>query len=161
MNVSLTFRRATPADDALLFHLFAEHRSVEFSAMGFPPQMLNGLLTSQYQLRVNSYAASFPDAEQWILETTASGPVGHMLLATDGSGIILVDIVVATAHRNQGIGTAALEHVLSAGLPVTLQTRVDSPAKTLYLRAGFQVLKDDGLDLTMRHTAPVEESIDA
>lgn len=61
---------------------------------------------------------------------------------TAAGGVVDIDrLVVAPRAFRRGVGTALVAHVLAlAGGPVTMSTgRTNTPARTLYERAGFVV----------------------
>jgi len=144
--VSVTTRNSTPADEPLLFELFAEHKVREFALLGLGDAQLRMLLAMQYRARCSGYAASFPSAVQQIVEEGGHA-VGQLLVAEDEDALRVVDICIAGPQRRRGIGAAVLELVQETagnrGKTVRLQVAPESPARRLYERLGFAVTASD------------------
>ena len=146
---AVTLRYATPADEPLLFALFAEEKSLQWSGANWNKAQLEPLLEMQYRARSMAYRGAFPQATQWIIEAKAGSSVGQVLRNEDELAIRIVDITVANAWRGQGIGKFVLksmqDEAAHQGKRVELQVAVGSVAKRLYLRLGFKKVSGDHL----------------
>lgn len=139
----LSLRDSTPADEALLFRLFAENKANDFAALSLAKEQLWPLLTMQYRARCMSYTAVHPGARQVIVEEGGT-PIGQVLLSEDGASIHIVDIAIAPSHHARGFGTAVLramqERASSEAKELRLEVVPDSPAARWYERLGFVVM---------------------
>jgi ribosomal protein S18 acetylase RimI-like enzyme len=146
---TVTLRHATPADEPLLFALFTEEKSLQWSGVNWDKAQLKPLLEMQYRARSMAYRGAFPQATQWIIEAKAGSPVGQVLRNEDELAIRIVDITVANAWRGQGIGKFALksmqDEAARQGKRIELQVAAGSVAKRLYLRLGFKKVSGDHL----------------
>lgn len=102
--------------------------------------MLAAFLQSQAAVRAQALAG----LESWVLEADGA-PAGQLLLAVAPGRFQVVEVVVASAARGRGLGTAALTQVLARAdaerAEVGLTVEHGSPAARLYRRLGFV---DDG-----------------
>lgn len=80
--------------------------------------------------------------------------VGVLSVETTADALQIEDLYMEPAHQNHGIGTAVVEQVIrSAGLAdkdVTLSVLLPNPAKRLYKRLGFKVVKTTDERIYMR-----------
>lgn len=64
-----------------------------------------------------------------------------------------LSIAVLPDHRNQGLGTALLNHMIAEAAKrysgLSLSVSSDNPAKSLYERLGFEIIEQNGTSLTM------------
>jgi ribosomal protein S18 acetylase RimI-like enzyme len=138
----VNLRDSIPADETLLFRLFAENKANEFASLSLTKEQLQPLLEMQYRARCMSYAATHPGVRQLIVEEFEI-PVGQVLLGEDGSSIHIVDIAIAPTHQARGFGTAVLlavqERASSEAKKVRLEVVPESPAARWYERLGFVV----------------------
>jgi GNAT superfamily N-acetyltransferase len=75
--------------------------------------------------------------------------VGYYFWQPDGTQAILASICVLAAHRRTGIGAALLKHFETDARHngyrvLALGVLRGNPAQTLYERAGYQYLRDEG-----------------
>ncbi len=155
MTADFTLRPETPADDAFLLELFASLRAAEFAPLGWPPQALTAFLAEQRRLQALGYERSYPDGERLIIEAD-DAPIGRLYLDRGKAGHHLVDIALIPAMRGQGIGEAILSWILGEaahrGVPVSLSVEMNSPARRLYERLGFEIAGETPTHLLMRCT---------
>lgn len=84
----------------------------------------------------------------------AGADIGRISLTRHWRWFFLRDIELSAAERGRGIGTAIVSAVV--GLASTSERRVElnvlacNPARHLYARLGFRVVRDDGARLRMR-----------
>ena len=127
-----------PADEAVLFQVFAANKAAEFAPMGLPPEQLQALLQLQYDARNRSYRLAHPGLQTWLLrdgETT----IGSACLADAEGCVHLVDVGVLPAFQGAGWGTRFLRQLQAGGKPIKLHVAAGNPAIRLYQRAGFVV----------------------
>jgi len=155
-------RRHTAADDAFCRTLFHEQRAPLFAALGLGDEALRMWLDQQYQAQRTSFAQRFPVAETCIVEC-AGAAVGRLVVTLgqppEGTTLHLVDITLAAAARNRGIGSDVIEslartgHALCATRFTLLVLRSNEAALRLYQRLGF-VATVDGTHVLMIRQLP-------
>lgn len=159
MDPGFEFRAATPADEPLLFALFAAEKNGEFAALGWSEEQLRPLLHMQFRAREISYAQNSPAAVDTILCLDDSTPVGRHLIERQPEGYRSIDLAVLPAYRKRGIGAWAMQQIQNlAGLEsVTVRLRVvrTNPALRLYERLGFLRVAGDPVALEMEWQPPV------
>jgi len=73
--------------------------------------------------------------------------VGYLQLADEPDGLFLKDLHVSAPFRNRGIGTAALRKLFAeaerAGKAMTVGVVKFNPARALYARLGFRLVRED------------------
>jgi ribosomal protein S18 acetylase RimI-like enzyme len=138
---SARLREAGPADEPLLFALFAEDRAAQLALAGLGAGQARTLIEMQYRGRAMTYAAHCPEAVDLILLGGDGTPVGRLLLDRNSTRWRIIDIAVLAAHRGRGIGTEALREcqrqAAAAGVGLELQVEPLNPAHRLYRRLGF------------------------
>jgi RimJ/RimL family protein N-acetyltransferase len=138
---SITLRAARPTDHDFLVALYASTRADEFAAMGWPVETEQAFMRMQFEAQRRDYEHQHPGARCEIVEQGLRA-IGRLWVAQDAHGLTVLDISFVAERRGQGVGTACLRRVLRradvAGLDVHLQVLVDSPARRLYERLGFQ-----------------------
>jgi ribosomal protein S18 acetylase RimI-like enzyme len=102
------------------------------------------------------FASSFAPLRNAVIVRDAVGPadVGRLSLTRHWGWIFLRDIELAAAERGHGIGSAVLSAVIALAQAsdrhVELNVLSCNPARHLYARLGFRVVRDDGARLRMR-----------
>jgi len=102
------------------------------------------------------FATSYSPLHNAVIVRTASGPadVGRISLTRHWRSIFLRDIELAAGERGHGIGSAILGAVIALAEDserhVELNVLACNPARHLYARLGFRVVRDDGARLRMR-----------
>jgi GNAT superfamily N-acetyltransferase len=85
---------------------------------------------------------------------TGSDDIGRISLTRHWRRIFLRDIELAAAERGHGIGSAILGAVIAlaedSDRHVELNVLACNPARRLYARLGFRVVRDDGARIRMR-----------
>jgi ribosomal protein S18 acetylase RimI-like enzyme len=107
----------------------------------------------QFHAQLQGYAAQYRNAENWILLCDGE-PCGRLMWCEQAEELRVVDIVVAPALRNRGLGTygleAAIRHAAELGKPLRLLVRQGNDAAVrLYRRLGFAILREELLFLEM------------
>jgi ribosomal protein S18 acetylase RimI-like enzyme len=145
-NVRL--RPEESGDEALLFELYASTRQEELAMTGWDNATRSAFLNLQFKAMRRGYRTMFPQGEFSIILVNGA-PVGRVVVDRSATEIHVVDIVVAYAHRNRGIGThlmnALLEEARQAGKPVRLQVLKNSRPIGFYQRLGFSKTSETGL----------------
>jgi ribosomal protein S18 acetylase RimI-like enzyme len=138
---TVTRRPRTAADEPLLRALFEQSRD---DLALLPPALVD--------LQYRAQQAQFGRAGREVLVIDGVD-VGTLVLTEDDDAVQVVDIVIAPAHRRQGIAEAVLGQVIAqAGdRPVRLTVwAANAPARALYERLGFRALSDSDTHVPMQ-----------
>lgn len=139
-------RAATADDEAFLYELHRE-------AMRDYVELTWGW--NEAWQRAHFAANYAPLRNAVIVRTSAQGDaVGRISLTRHWRWIFLRDIELAASERRHGIGTAILGAVIALAQQsdrhVELNVLACNPARHLYARLGFRVVRDEGARLRMR-----------
>lgn len=150
-------RAEEPADLPFLFALYAATREPELAATRWSAAQCTAFLRQQFAALTAGYAATYPDADRWILESGGTS-VGAVIRSRSAEEHRVVYLALAPAHRGRGLGGALLRHLqqeaAEARVPLRLQAFVDSPALRLYRRLGFVETGTDGLRIGFEYPVP-------
>ena len=121
--------------------------------MGWPPAQRQAFLDLQFRAQQEGYGAAFPEADHWIMEDGAT-PVGRLLVDRRPHEHRVVDLVILTAWRGRGIGSALMREVIadaaSAVVPVALTVEAyDHRLVGWYRGLGFSVVDQGSVHLGM------------
>jgi GNAT superfamily N-acetyltransferase len=103
------------------------------------------------------FANSFAPLRNAVVVRSGSAPVdvGRISLTRHWGWIFLRDIELAASERGRGIGSAIIAAVIALAETgdrhVELNVLACNPARHLYARLGFRVVRDDGARLRMRN----------
>ena len=140
-------RPESPADAPFLFALYCDVRSEELAQTGWPADQVEAFLRSQFDLQTRAYRATYVDAEFQVILCEGQ-PAGRIYVARLPDEFRLVDLALASAYRNRGIGGALLRRLLiradEANLPVRFHVERSNRARHLYERFGFRIVSDNG-----------------
>lgn len=142
----LRLREAAAADRQYLQSLFVTLRGREWAAAALPPEVVTSLAAAQFEAQARGYQASFPAARCDVIELDGRS-IGRLWVYRSSSEIRILDIGLEPAMQGLGFGSICLKQILTeagaAGVSVRLQVAADNPARRLYRRLGFEVIKDD------------------
>ena len=153
----ITRRAADDSDWPLLFELYSSTREAELALVPWNEEQKRFFLEMQFQAQKTGYAAKYPEAAHEIICAGERG-VGRIYWSDAPEGIHILDITIAPASRNAGIGSAALREIISLAdresKPVTIYVEPYNPSRRLFERLGFGVaVKDDINELLERPAA--------
>jgi len=140
---------------AFLRNLYHQSRAAELAAVPWPDATRRAFVDSQFELQHRHYIGQYSDAAFLIVERTGR-PLGRLYMHADGDALHIIDILLLSAVRGQGVGTALLAHVQQlarqhACTAVQLSVlRDNAAALRLYQRLGFASVGGDTLRLVMR-----------
>lgn len=143
-DISLPFglglREMQRPDQAFAEALFASTRDYLYN-MPVPKSQIDFLIKQQFQMQQTSYAASYPQAETFIIELYAQ-PVGKIILNQAADNLHIIDIAFVSNMRGKGFGSALLRALKMCAMEQKQPLRLavdqqNSRAKKLYLDLGF------------------------
>lgn len=154
---------AEDQDEPRLHALYLDRRMPELASLAWGPDERQAFIDMQFRAQQTGYAATFPDAEHWMV-MVAEDPdaVGRILVDRRPDEHLVVDLMIVTPWRGRGIGTALMEDAAAdaaaEGLPLRLSAAAhDERLVRWYLRLGFVVMGRAGVNVAMeRSFAPVE-----
>lgn len=156
----ITRRPVEPGDEAFLYALYAGTREAEMALTGWSDDEKESFLCMQFHAQTTDYARNYPDA-QFDLLLCAGRPAGRLYLDRREDEIRIVDIAMAPAFRNRGIGSQLLAEVMAeaeaSGKAVSIHVERNNPAQRLYNRLGFKPVGECGVYFLMEWKANVPE----
>lgn len=139
-------------DGELLLEMYADARSAETAAFGWPPEAIAAFLQMQFRMQQSGYARAYPGAEHNIL-LLAGEAVGQWRVLRAARGLSLIDIALLKRFRGRGIGSTLIQRLVAEAarecVPLRLSVRSDSRAQALYRRLGFEELSRDAANIAM------------
>lgn len=151
-RLGLERRPEADADLEFMAELFATTRREEFAPAGWPPQVLEAFLRSQFDAQRHHYRTHMSACEFDVLELRGE-PIGRLYLDPREGSFHIVDISLLPAWRGRGLGGAVLTAVQAAaatsGRGVDMMVERNNPALRLYERLGLAVVADHGIYLEM------------
>jgi ribosomal protein S18 acetylase RimI-like enzyme len=160
----ITLREAGEADRPFLLELYASTREAEMAMVPWPEPQKRAFVGVQFAAQLRGYAESHPGAVHRII-LAAGEPAGRIYLDRGEREIHILDITVAPAFRNSGIGSAVLREVLAeadrTGKTAGIFVEDFNPSRRLFERLGFSVAERDGflLRLQYRPVAAIPQSL--
>jgi ribosomal protein S18 acetylase RimI-like enzyme len=151
--IAVSIRPETPDDEPFLRRLITDTLADQLMASAWPEPLRAHLLDIQYGMRRSAARVHPHDAGSRIILLDGQ-PVGWMLEADLDDEIHLVEIMILSEHRGNGIGSACLRDLLAAaalaGKPVRLRVdRLNRRAIALYERLGFRAIGGDAIQQLM------------
>ena len=150
--LGIAYRPMSDADLPFVEALFASTRVEELAITGWPPEMIKAFLSQQHRAQHHHYRTFHPDAE-WLIIERGGTPMGRLYVDEANGKARIIDISLLPEVRGQGFGQAILTDIIDAaaeaGKNVTLHVEMRNPARRLYERLGFTLVRDTGLYLEM------------
>jgi RimJ/RimL family protein N-acetyltransferase len=153
--------RLRPEEDAdapFLLALYRSTREQELAMVEWTDDQKHAFVAMQFTAQREHYHREYQGASFDVIERDGL-PIGRLYVHERPDEIRIMDVVLAPAARNGGIGTALLHAVLDEGArsrrPVTIHVERFNPARHLYERLGFRVAGEpDSVYLLMEATPP-------
>lgn len=146
----ITVRSESAEDIDFSASLYALTRETELAAVDWPDAQKREFCRLQFDAQHAHYRQHYPKALFLIIERDEV-PVGRVYFEQTGKELRLMEITLAVASRNSGIGgaisSALLEHAHSSGIPMGLHVESFNPARRLYERQGFREIETRGIYL--------------
>jgi ribosomal protein S18 acetylase RimI-like enzyme len=157
--MSITRRPESLTDEPFLHRLLLERTAQELGLDHLPTPLREQVLTMQVGLRLGSVRANYADGSGEIILLDGR-PAGWMFVCETRGEVRLVEIVVLSEYRGQGIGAATIVEVIAcaerAGKPVRLLVdAMNTSAFRLYERLGFRRTGGDEVQYEMERPAQV------
>jgi len=133
-------------DASFFYDVYATARKPELEGLGWPREEIDAFIRMQYETRELACSKRYPLSDTLLIRV---GPhrAGKITTAITHDEVVLVDIALLPAYRNQGIGTGLVQSLQTAarelGKPLSVRTLQSDPAVAFYLRLGFEVKQSD------------------
>ena len=149
---SLNLRQATSQDEAFLLELYKGSRGDDLRGLGWEEQRVGEFLDMQYEAQQRFHANEYKRAVDRIV-LSDNEPVGRLMFESREHEIRCVDIAIAAAHRNRGMGAQLVrelqEEAKRQKKPLRLQVIRFSRAVPFFERLGFQRISETGTHFQM------------
>jgi ribosomal protein S18 acetylase RimI-like enzyme len=153
----VSMRAETPSDREFLAALYASTREEELRPVPWPEAQKRDFLDAQFELQRTHYRRYYAAAE-WLVLVRGGAPIGRLYVHTTRAEVRLIDVALAPAERNRGIGTQLMANLIgyadALGLPLSLHVEPFNRALALYERLGFVTRETRGIYLYMERSAP-------
>lgn len=142
-HASVTVRAVESADLPFLRLLYAQSRQSELAQTPWPPETVQAFCDSQFDLQHRHYVSQYPPDAAFLLVLQNGRAIGRLYLHWSADDLRIVDILIESTSRRQGIGSMLLRELQRAVADVgkhTLSLHVaqqNSEAFRLYRRLGF------------------------
>lgn len=142
-HAAVSLRAAESGDLPSLRVLYAQSRETEVAQMPWPPEARQAFCDSQFDLQHRHYVSQYAPASAFLIVLQKQQMIGRLYLHWSADELRIVDILIASPSRRQGIGSAllgGLQKAVSEAGVATLSLHVgmhNSEAYRLYRRLGF------------------------
>lgn len=148
MLPEISFRPICDADETFLFELYASTREQELAVTGWTDEQKDRFLRMQFEAQHRYYQEHYRRTSFDVI-LAEGAPIGRLYLARWVNEYRIVDIALAPAWQNKGIGSRLIRDVQKEageqGLPVSIHVECFNPAQHLYYRLGFKKVEDKGV----------------
>jgi ribosomal protein S18 acetylase RimI-like enzyme len=149
----IRLRDVQPGDQAFLRFLYRSSREPELRLTAWSEDEKSSFANSQFELQDRWYRENYPGVQFLVIEREGS-PVGRLYLHSTGSDLRLMDITLAPATRNRGLGSSLIRWLAvkagAEGATISLHVELFNPARALYQRLGFAEEEVEGVYVRMR-----------
>jgi ribosomal protein S18 acetylase RimI-like enzyme len=139
-------RPALESDLPLLAEIYATTRAEELRQVPWNEAQKRAFTDSQSLHQERHYALHYPAAERLVI--AREGAIGRIYVDTSDASVLLMEVTLLPAFRQQGIGTNLMNVFLSyadeLGREASLHVEAINPAKRMYERMGFVRVETHG-----------------
>jgi ribosomal protein S18 acetylase RimI-like enzyme len=150
-------RPATEADRDFLLELYASTREQELAQVEWDEGAKQGFIEHQFRAQDQHYRSHYPGATLDVIEVDGE-PAGRLYVHRGEQDIRIMDVTVAPAFRNRGIGSGLLVELMAearaGGRSVSIHVETQNPARSLYDRLGFVPAGEHGVYVLMKWAQP-------
>ncbi len=152
LSKGLSLRPETDDDLPFLMQLFASTRADELALVPWSEEQKRAFLIQQFSAQRMHYRSFLADTRYDVLERDGV-PVGRLYLNERHTRVHIVDIALIPGSRDDGIGTAIItalqDYARARGKGVDIFVERTNPARSLYDRLGFKVIREEEIYLEM------------
>jgi ribosomal protein S18 acetylase RimI-like enzyme len=151
----LSLRPEADSDLPFLMQVFASTRAEELALIPWTEDEKRAFLIHQFSAQRKHYRAYYPDAAYDVLERDGT-PIGRLYVDERQTRVHILDIVLMPDRRGGGVGTAIIcalqDYARARDKGVDIFVERINPAKSLYDRMGFKVIREEEIYLEMEWT---------
>ena len=152
LSRGLALRPETDADLPFLMQVYSSTRADELAIVPWTKEQKRAFLVQQFGAQRSHYRAHFPDSAFDLIELRGK-PIGRLYLDERETRVHVIDIALIPDNRDAGIGTLILtaiqDRARARGKGVGIFVERINPAKSLYDRLGFKVIREEDIYLEM------------
>lgn len=143
----LRYRPIEPADEALLYAIYASTRAEEMALVQhiWSEQQISAFLNQQFRAQHQYYQEMYSRAD-FLIILCDDMPAGRLYLYEESADFRIIDITLLPEFRNHGLGEYILRGILdkaaAAGKSVSIHVERMNPARHLYDRLGFKIIDE-------------------
>jgi ribosomal protein S18 acetylase RimI-like enzyme len=151
-TLAITVRPAFPAEEELLFRIYASTRTEELAQTDWSAAQQEAFLRRQSAAQLAHYRQHYPGA-LFALITANGRPIGRLFLHQTAHEHRLMDIALFPEWRGRGIGSSLTAQIIAEAdaqnVPASLHVERFNPAYRLYTRLGFREVEERGVYVFM------------
>jgi ribosomal protein S18 acetylase RimI-like enzyme len=152
LSKGFLLRPETDDDLPFLMQLFASTRADELAIVPWSEEQKRAFLIQQFGAQRKHYRSFLADTSYDVLERDGV-PVGRLYLNERRTRAHIVDIVLMPGSRGKGVGTAIItalqDYARARGKGVDIFVERNNPARSLYDRMAFKVIREEDIYLEM------------
>ena len=145
MHPGVSLRPMNDADQPFLSRLYDSIREPELVGVDWTEEDRRRFLDLQFQAQHHHYIKYYETADFDIIEQDGQS-IGRLYVDRGASEIRIMDIALMPEVRGQGLGTRLLEELIAEAAAdarkLTIHVEKQNPALQLYLRLGFQPIRE-------------------
>lgn len=144
---AITLRPATQQDEDFLYNLYKLSRVDEFSMTGIGELQFEMLMRMQYAARKMTYENNYPVSGHNIVIVDGA-EAGQIWVFSDATQYRLIDIAIAGAFQNQGVGSSLMKSLIAqtiqAEIPLRCSVATNNPGSLrFHQRLGFRIVSSN------------------
>jgi ribosomal protein S18 acetylase RimI-like enzyme len=140
------------SDRAFLVELYGSVREPELAQVPWDDATKRAFVEQQFAAQDAHYRQHYPGATLDVVEVDGRR-AGRLYVHRGPSDIRIMDVALAPAFRNRGIGTTLLSELIeeaqASGRKLSIHVEVNNPARALYERLGFAPAGEHGVYVLM------------
>ncbi|HEV3000232.1 MAG TPA: GNAT family N-acetyltransferase [Solirubrobacteraceae bacterium] len=145
-------RPVVDSDRAFLVELYGSVREPELAQVPWDDATKRAFVEQQFAAQDAHYRQHYPGATLDVVEVDGRR-AGRLYVHRGPSDIRIMDVALAPAFRNRGIGTTLLSELIeeaqASGRKLSIHVEVNNPARALYERLGFAPAGEHGVYVLM------------
>lgn len=144
---SLRLRGITANDMPQLKAMYADSRAQEMQHFPFTAEQSAQFLQMQFNAQHQHYQTHYPNASYELILLNDE-VIGRLYVERGQQEILIVDILILSAHCQHGIGSYLLRNLIdeakNTNQRLTAHVELNNPARRLYQRLGFKEIEQHG-----------------
>ena len=147
-----SLQKISDADFPFLMEVYRSTRERELAIINWSEIQKDNFIEFQFNAQHSYYLHTFPGIDLFIVKRKTD-KVGRLYIWRNAEEIRIVDIIILPGFRNRGIGSAILKQLAEEADQknkiLTMHVEKQNPAVDLYVRFGFERIKEEGTHFYM------------